>query len=226
MSNAVLWINRPSWLSFANQWPTNVDIGPSPESSAEANEQKKVLAMALPKKDEFTQLMEKYNLKRTLRICAWLTRFYFNCRSPKTSRVKGPLSTDEIKNQEVWWTERAQTEATCSKNFQADKLQLSLQPDASGILECRGRIVVTYPIYLPDDNFFAHKFVQQAHLATLQGGVTLTMAKVRGTHSPLKKASEESHPELLGLEEVPSSGLPVISARSATHYPDPRSDAL
>ena len=182
VSSAVLWINGPSWLSFPNQWPTNVDIGPSPESSAEAKEQKEVLAMALPKKDEFTELMEKHNLTKTLRICAWLTRVYFNCRSPKTSRVKGPLCTDKIKNQEVWWTKRAQTKATCSKNFQADKLQLNLQPDASGILECRGRIVGTYPIYLPDDNLFTHKFVQQAHLATLHGGVTVTMAKVRGTH--------------------------------------------
>lgn len=59
VSNAVQWINGPPWLSFPNQWPTKVDIGPSPESSAEAIEQNEVLAMALLKKDEFTELMEK-----------------------------------------------------------------------------------------------------------------------------------------------------------------------
>ena len=129
VSNAVLWINGPSWLSFPDKWPTHVDIGPSAEPSTEAKEQKEVLAMALSKKDEFTEHMEKYNLKKTLRIFAWLTRFYFNCRSPKTSRVKGQLCTDEIKNQGVWWTKQAQTQATCPENFRADKLQLNLQPD-------------------------------------------------------------------------------------------------
>ena len=59
VSNAVQWINGPPWLSFPNQWPTKVDIGPSSESSAEAIEQNEVLAMALPKKDEFTELMKK-----------------------------------------------------------------------------------------------------------------------------------------------------------------------
>ena len=59
VSNAVQWINGPPWLSFPNQWPTKVDIGPSPESSAEVIEQNEVLAMALLKKDEFTELMEK-----------------------------------------------------------------------------------------------------------------------------------------------------------------------
>ena len=71
VSNAVQWINGPSWFPFPDQWPTNVDIRPLPESSAGAKEPKEVLAMALPKKDEFTQVMEKYNLKKTLRICAW-----------------------------------------------------------------------------------------------------------------------------------------------------------
>ena len=59
VSNAVQWIKGPPWLSFPNQWPTKVDIGPSPESTAEAIEQNEVPAMALPKKDEFTELIEK-----------------------------------------------------------------------------------------------------------------------------------------------------------------------
>ena len=39
-----------------------------------------------------------------------------------------------------------------------------------------------YPVYLPDSEMYTEKFVQHAHEATLHGGVSLTMAKVRETH--------------------------------------------
>ena len=80
VGNTVMWINYASWLPFPDQWPPNVDIGPSPESSAEAKETKKVVAMALPTKDEFTEVMEKYNLRKAFRICAWVARFHFRCK--------------------------------------------------------------------------------------------------------------------------------------------------
>lgn len=67
--------------------------------------------------------------------------------------TNGPLTTDEIKSQEVWWTKRVQAEATSSKKFSAEKLQLNLQPRDCGILECRGKLIGAYPIYLPDDNW-------------------------------------------------------------------------
>lgn len=126
-------------------------------------------------------MLDNLSLWRTLRVCAWIARFLANCKRPKSTRTNGPLTTDEIKSQEVWWTKRVQAEATSSKKFSADKLQLNLQPRDSGILECRGRLIGAYPIYLPDD-LFTFKFVQRAHLTTLHGGVTLTMTKVRETH--------------------------------------------
>ena len=36
-----------------------------------------------------------------------------------------------------------------------------------------------YPIYLPADHPYTAKLVFQAHLTTLHGGVSLTMAKMR-----------------------------------------------
>ena len=47
------------------------------------------------------------------------------------------------------------------------------------ILECRGRIVGEYPVYLPDFHPFTSCLVREAHLSTLRGGVAMTMAKVR-----------------------------------------------
>lgn len=177
-----LWWKGPAWLSDPGKWPPDLFTVPTAESNAEAKVIKEVLATALTSEDELSVLMEQHSLLKALRVCAWVARFITNSRKPKSRRVKGPLTTDEMKYQEAWWTRRAQEEARSSKNFEADKLQLKLQPDDSGILECRGRIVGAYPIYLPDGNAFTHKFVQRAYLATLHGGVTLTMTKVRETH--------------------------------------------
>ena len=66
--------------------------------------------------------------------------------------------------------------------FISDKLQLNLQSNAEGILECRGRIQGHYPIYLPDDCQFTEKFVERAHFHTLHGGVGLTMTCVCERH--------------------------------------------
>jgi hypothetical protein len=61
-------------------------------------------------------------------------------------------------------------------------MQLNLQRNQSGLLECRGRVQGLYPIYLPDTEIYKEKFVQQAHEDTLHGGLGLTMAKVRENH--------------------------------------------
>ena len=61
-------------------------------------------------------------------------------------------------------------------------MQLNLQRNQSGLLECRGRVQGLYPIYLPDTEIYTEKFVQQAHEDTHHGGVGLTMAKVRENH--------------------------------------------
>jgi len=160
-----------------------IEIEASPESRAEVEITKEIVAIAVPKKDAFTEMFENLSLRKTLRVCAWIATFLANCKSPKPRRTNGPSTTDKIKCQEAWWTERAQAEATCSETFLADKLQLNLGPRDSGILECRGRIIGGHTTYLPGDNLFTSKFVQQAHLTTLHAGVTLTMTKVRETHS-------------------------------------------
>ena len=84
----------------------------------------------------------------------------------------------EIEQLELWWIKQAQNAAQHNSQFQADELQLNLQLNGRQVLECRGRIIKEYPIYLPDNHPFTQKLVFQAHLATLHGGVGLTMAKV------------------------------------------------
>ncbi|XP_068691044.1 uncharacterized protein [Montipora foliosa] len=62
--------------------------------------------------------------------------------------------------------------------MEEDRLTLNLQKNDDGLLECRGRLQGDYPIYIPDSTILAEKIVQQAHNATLHGGVGLTMARI------------------------------------------------
>ena len=64
-------------------------------------------------------------------------------------------------------------------HFEHTQKALNLQTNASGLLECHGRIQGKYPIYLPTKAVFTRKLVQKVHCETLHGGVGLTMAAVR-----------------------------------------------
>ena len=60
-----------------------------------------------------------------------------------------------------------------------EKLELNLQANETGVLECRGRIEGEYPVYLPRDCVYTQKAVERAHLTTLHSGVSAMMTKVR-----------------------------------------------
>jgi hypothetical protein len=81
----------------------------------------------------------------------------------------------ELEKQRLFWIRRVQS----SCDVEDDRLRLNLQPNAFGILECRGRIQGRYPVYLPDASLSTTKLVEDSHLHTLQWGVGMTMAHVR-----------------------------------------------
>lgn len=66
---------------------------------------------------------------------------------------------------------------------------LNLQSNADGMLECRGCIQGHYPVYQPDNSIYAKNIVEEAHLATLYGGVSLTLMNVRDQYwiPPLRR---------------------------------------
>lgn len=123
-------------------------------------------------------ILEKFDLRKALRIGAWVTRFLRNSRS-FTNKAKGPLSTAAVTRHETFLVKRAQRQGFNNVSFEQDQEQLNLQLNEEGVLECRGRIQGEYPVYLPDTALLAGKIVQRAHVATLHGGVGLTMASVR-----------------------------------------------
>ena len=94
-------------------------------------------------------------------------------------RSLGPLTTKELQEEQVWWIKRVKQQPANKEQYQRDQVQLNLQKNDEGILECRGRLVGQYPVYLPDGAPFTQALVHEAHLHTLHGGVTLTMARIR-----------------------------------------------
>ncbi|KAK3727323.1 hypothetical protein QZH41_006278 [Actinostola sp. cb2023] len=179
VDKAELWWRGPEWLKDRNDWPNDIMTNTSPESQAEAKVTREVFGLAHDETDEFNVLLNKFTLWKTLRICAWISRFISNSHKSKEHRTTGPLLVEEIQRQKQFWMMRAQESVEGSEKFENDKLQLNLQASSSGLLECRGRIQGHYPIYLPDTHQYTEKLVEELHCATLHGGVGLTMAKVR-----------------------------------------------
>ena len=178
VSGAEIWWKGPAWLGDPAQWPPEIVTEPSPDSRAERKVQRELFAVGVEGRNEFDDLLEKFGLRKIMRIGAWISRFLRNCRCP-SNKLHGPLTTAELAEHELFWIKRAQIEGMSNTNFIVDQEQLNLQPNKYGVLECRGRLQGDYPIYLPDSVLFTAKVVQHAHVTTLHGGVSLTMTKVR-----------------------------------------------
>ena len=153
----------------------------SPETIAEAKATREIFAVTLAATatDELDALLDKFCYWKAIRVCAWIKRFFFNVRTRKTSRITEPLTTQELNLVKLLWEKRVQDRAREDERYQEDRLQLNLQPNSDGVLECRGRIQGHHPVYLPDSHQYTKKLVEHAHLSTLHGGVGLTMAKLR-----------------------------------------------
>ena len=172
-----LWSQGPSWLKDKDKWPSDIVTSPTPESQAEAKVIKGIFAGLTAATDCLDDLLEKFSLTKTLRVVAWIARFAGNSRLKREERMTGPLTTDEVQRQHLFWTKRAQR--SLDDKVTEDKQRLGLEENDEGIFECRGRIQGHYPVYLPDTHPYTVKLVEDAHRCTLHGGVGLTMARIR-----------------------------------------------
>ena len=177
------WFRGPEWLSDAENWPLNIETKSTEESEVEAKPIKEIFKASVEMRDQFDEILEKYTYWNTMRLMAWMNRFATNCRAKKADRIKGPLTTEEIQSQIMWWIKRVQARSESKERFKNEQQRLNLQKNNQGIYKCMGRIQGSYPIYLPSDSLFSEKIVADAHvIATLHGGVSLTMAYVRQTY--------------------------------------------
>ena len=153
VAHQTLWWNGPKWLSNKEKWPLDIITSPSKESIAEAKATREIFAVVVAVTDELDDVLEKYPYWKAIKVCAWVLRFLHNVRSGKTSRWTGPLTTEEMNRVKCFWVKRVQARASADERYREDQLQLNLQPNAEGILECRGRIQGHYPVqctYLTD----------------------------------------------------------------------------
>ena len=69
-----LWLKGPPWLQDREEWPSNPVIHPTPETQAEAKAIREILAVAVEarEQDPYDELIQKFTLKKTLRVCAWI----------------------------------------------------------------------------------------------------------------------------------------------------------
>ena len=134
-------------------------IESSPEADAESKVMNRTLATVITRDDDrMDKLLEAHDLRKVIRVGAWVKRFVNNSKCPINKRKTDPLSTDEIQDQYFWWTKRAQRDAMINGTIEKSKVQLNLQPNDAGVLECRGRIEGDYPVFLPQNHPFTRNW--------------------------------------------------------------------
>ena len=173
-----LWREGPKWLQSPENWPENIALMPTKEVNEEAKIIQKINMMSVTKETScLHKLLEKHNFWKILRITAWIIGFIFNLTGkPRRCSV---LSTFELQEALNYWIKVTQNEALTDPSFEDISNRLVLSKDGEGLLRCRGRIIGENPLYLPSKHAFTKLVIKDAHLKTLHGGVTLTMAKTR-----------------------------------------------
>ena len=73
-------------------------------------------------------------LTKTLLVVAWIARFTGNSCLKREERMAGPLRTDEIQRQHLFWTKHA--ERGLNDKVTKDKQRLRLEENVKGIFEC------------------------------------------------------------------------------------------
>ncbi len=220
-----MWWKGPYWLSKPKEWPPDQKTADSAESNAEVKLTKQLFALAKNEDDVLVNLISKFTYWKTLRITAWLLRFIGNVRCSKEGRIDGPLTTCELVKAEELLIVNAQRQV--DETFTRDQLQLNLQKNEDGVLECRGRVQWFYPIYISDSSLLARKFVEHAHKSTLHGGVGLTMVKVRERHwiprlRIVKRVIKDCHGckrfHAIVYATPPPANLPTTRTEGSTAY--------
>ena len=121
-------------------------------------------------------LINKFTLRKKLKIISWINCFLNNCRK---SKVSGPLTPEKALAQRKFLIKRDQNLYSDTKNYEISRQQVNLKMNQEGICECHGRIQGDCPVFIPNELVLAGKLVEEANLQTVLGGVTLTMARIR-----------------------------------------------
>ena len=65
------------------------------------------------------------------------------------------------------------------QSFKINQKQLNVKVSEQGLYQCFGRIQGQHPIFIPKRVSTSRKIVEEAHILTIHGEVTLKMTKIR-----------------------------------------------
>ena len=85
----------PQWLTDLTSWPEDIVTQASQQSDAERKVRREIFAADIKISDDLDHVLEKFDLHKALRVCAWVLRFIRNSQRP-SEQIQGPLSTQEI----------------------------------------------------------------------------------------------------------------------------------
>ncbi|XP_044248692.1 uncharacterized protein [Drosophila takahashii] len=195
-----LWWQGPSWLRLPeSQWPSKIfDI---PDSTNLSCEQKSLSLQthSCVERNPNSLLTSFSSYNKLLFIMAYVRRFIHNSQTRVDSRQRGPVTAQEFQQalghivrlvQHETFKVEIQKIKTKTHLSRSNKLsQLSPFLDNEGVLRVRGRLKNALhlsphqrtPIILPKDHHFTELVIRNAHLNTLHGGISLTLAVTRQT---------------------------------------------
>ena len=108
--------------------------------------------MVIEEKDDLDGLMVKWDFLESIENMRVDSEVRIQYQSTKRGEKNGHFDDRGIGHTKTFLgasnTKRRRNER---ERYEEDRLQLNLQPNEDGLLECRGRIQGHYPIYLPDN---------------------------------------------------------------------------
>ena len=145
-----------------------------------------------------------------MRVLSRINRFLSNFRK---YRLKGPLTTNELLKQIKLIIRKLQLQYSDTETFKINQKELNVQMSEVGLYQCFGRIQGELPIFIRNESGLAEILVEEAHILTIQGGVTLTMAKIRSGYriQSLRKLVNKTIKKCYGCKRFHVSHYPEIS---------------
>ncbi|GBO18374.1 hypothetical protein AVEN_130645-1 [Araneus ventricosus] len=200
----IKWWHSPEWLRDAeNLWPKVKEFENELVNSEVTSEYKSCVIVSSAIVQEKILDPGKFScLRNLLRVTAWVVRFV-NALKRKNAE-KGPLTSDELTNAEMFWVRITQNysysnEITCLKNNKSlhrDSKVLCLNPflDSNGILRFTGRLGKSthlstfekHPIILPSKTKLTELLIWDSHKKSFHSGVSHKLVQVREKYWILK----------------------------------------
>ncbi|GBO06769.1 hypothetical protein AVEN_97837-1 [Araneus ventricosus] len=203
-----VWFQGPEWLELTSEyWPMQNNAILEGLDGSELEYRKtvsNVIQFGCNVNSEKLLVLENYSsLRRLYRVTAWIKRFIK--RVKKIVTTKGPLTTEELEEAEMYWIQVEQRQCY-SEEFETLAGVGQVKKNSSlynfgpflydkEILKMGGRLEYSdfssdkkHPIILPRNSSLTGLIVQDEHICMKHGGISTTLAKLGVVFGSLKVA--------------------------------------